>query len=188
MAPFTAHSWTAATRKPRALFRHPGASCCGQPAAVPGVAAPATAPENPVRGSAPENPVPGTGWARWMSGRRRGVIFVIIPIDRHPFPHVTDHVMQTPRVRREAADRGCVNESIVALDAVKVRELLLQARAFLATLAILARSSGSLLMTNKAFDPARPAYSHSASPGRRYVRLLFFSVVLSHSQKATASL
>src|SRR5208337_3885023 len=80
-------------------------------AAVPGVAAPATAPEKPVR---------ATGCARWISGRRRGVIFVIIPIGA-PFPHVTDHVMQTPRVRREGADRGCVDESIVALDAVKVR-------------------------------------------------------------------
>src|SRR5208337_603293 len=87
-------------------------------AAAPGVVAPATAPDDPGR---------GLGRARRIGRRRRGVVFLIIPIGA-PFPDVADHIVKTPGIGREGTDRSGVDKTIVSLDAVPVRELLLGTR------------------------------------------------------------
>ena len=97
----------------------PARPCAVRRAAVPGVAVPATAPEDPGRGLGPRR--------EDRQGRRRGVVFLIIPIGA-PFPDVADHIVKTPGIGREGTDRSGVDKTIVSLDAVPVRELLHETR------------------------------------------------------------
>src|SRR5208283_3859211 len=53
------------------------------------------------------------GRARWIGGRRRGVVFPIIPIGA-PFPNIAQHIIQSPGIRALLAYRVSLAVTVVA--------------------------------------------------------------------------
>src|SRR5271157_1905567 len=104
MAPFPAHPWTAATRKPRMSSRSSGVSPLRYAGRLSLVK---------LRQLLPRKTRNNPGRARWIGGRRRGVVFPIIPIGA-PFPNIAQHIIQSPGIRALLAYRVSLAVTVVA--------------------------------------------------------------------------
>ena len=106
MAPFPAHSWTAATRKPRSPPRYSGASLLRY-AGRQYLAKSLQLPPRITRYEASDGP-------GGSAGRRRGVVFLIIPIGA-PFPNIAQHIIQAPGIRATSGRPGGSCSSLLSL-------------------------------------------------------------------------